>query len=128
MGPIPIIEKCPSASSPSTSPTPLGLPLHDSDRSYAPVAPGDHPSLGNGVLGADPYHPEIVVAANGGSDLIYLPITTRSWLRAWFKPWNSKTTSAGFSSTTHSVKSTARCRSVPSISRAPPSCPRPPSW
>lgn len=34
----------------------LGLPLHNSS-----------------MLGSDPAHPDVVVAANGGSDLIYLP-------------------------------------------------------
>src|SRR5260370_37209997 len=28
---------------------------------------------GNGLIGSDPMHPEVVVAANGGSDLVYLP-------------------------------------------------------
>ncbi len=28
---------------------------------------------GSGMLGSDPRHPDVVVAANGGSDLIYLP-------------------------------------------------------
>jgi hypothetical protein len=44
----------------------LGLPLFD---------PNDnaHPKAGNGVLGADPTKPDLVVATNGGSDLIYLP-------------------------------------------------------
>ena len=35
--------------------------------------PGATPSRGNGLLGADPADPDIVVAGNGGSDLIYLP-------------------------------------------------------
>ncbi len=28
---------------------------------------------GSGILGKDPQHPEVIVAANGGTDLIYLP-------------------------------------------------------
>ena len=32
-----------------------------------------HPKAGNGVLGNDPDKPDLVVATNGGSDLIYLP-------------------------------------------------------
>jgi hypothetical protein len=28
---------------------------------------------GSGMLGSDPLHPEVIVASNGGSDLIYLP-------------------------------------------------------
>src|ERR1035437_5725429 len=31
------------------------------------------PKAGNGVLGQDPAKPDLVVATNGGSDLIYLP-------------------------------------------------------
>jgi hypothetical protein len=34
---------------------------------------GKHPSRGNGVLAEDPSKPQVVVAANGGSDLIYIP-------------------------------------------------------
>src|SRR6201999_915083 len=32
-----------------------------------------HPKAGNGRLGNDPAKPDLVVATNGGSDLIYLP-------------------------------------------------------
>lgn len=34
---------------------------------------GKHPASGSGLLGADPAAPQVIVAANGGSDLIYLP-------------------------------------------------------
>jgi len=34
---------------------------------------GAHPKAGNGLLGQDPAKPDLVVATNGGSDLIYLP-------------------------------------------------------
>jgi hypothetical protein len=34
---------------------------------------GKHPRLGHGVIGKDAAAPSVVVAANGGSDLIYLP-------------------------------------------------------
>jgi Type I phosphodiesterase / nucleotide pyrophosphatase len=51
----------------------LGLPLIDPDDGYAPVAPGQHSKFGNGLIGGDKTNPKIVVAANGGSDLIYLP-------------------------------------------------------
>jgi hypothetical protein len=33
---------------------------------------GDHPSRGNAVLATDPARPQVIVAANGGSDLIYI--------------------------------------------------------
>jgi hypothetical protein len=51
----------------------LGLPLIDPDDGYAPVAAGQHSRAGNGLIGGDKANPKIVVAANGGSDLIYLP-------------------------------------------------------
>jgi hypothetical protein len=47
--------------------------LFDPDKGNAEVKPGFTPSRGNGLLGADPADPDIVVAGNGGSDLIYLP-------------------------------------------------------
>ena len=50
----------------------LDLPLFDSNNN-ASVADGTHPKAGNGLLGADPSKPDLVVATNGGSDLIYLP-------------------------------------------------------
>ena len=43
--------------------TPTGLPIE--------VKEGMHPK-GGALLGADPDHPEIVIASNGGTDLLYL--------------------------------------------------------
>jgi len=37
------------------------------------VADNAHPKAGNGVLGKDPTKPDVVIATNGGSDLIYIP-------------------------------------------------------
>jgi arylsulfatase A-like enzyme len=51
----------------------LGEPLIDPDDHYRAIAPGQHPKFGNGLIGGDKDHPKVVVAANGGSDLIYLP-------------------------------------------------------
>ncbi len=51
----------------------LNLPLFDPNDKNAPVGEGKHPKAGNGVLGQDPAKPDLVVATNGGSDLIYLP-------------------------------------------------------
>ena len=51
----------------------LDLPLFDPNDNNAKVADGDHPKAGNGLLGQDPLKPDLVVATNGGSDLIYLP-------------------------------------------------------
>jgi Type I phosphodiesterase / nucleotide pyrophosphatase len=51
----------------------LDLPLFDPNDKNAPIAANAHPKAGNGVLGKDPAKPDLVVAANGGSDLIYLP-------------------------------------------------------
>src|ERR1700738_3777590 len=52
----------------------LDLPLFDPNDQHARVADNAHPKAGNGVLGQDPAKPGLVVATNGGSDLIYLPI------------------------------------------------------
>ncbi len=51
----------------------LGLPLFDPNAHNALVAENNHPKGGNGLIGNDPIKPDIVVAANGGSDLVYLP-------------------------------------------------------
>jgi arylsulfatase A-like enzyme len=51
----------------------LGLPLSDPNDKNARVADNAHPKAGNGLLGNDPAKPDLVVATNGGSDLIYLP-------------------------------------------------------
>jgi arylsulfatase A-like enzyme len=51
----------------------LDLPLFDPNDKNAAVKDGAHPKAGNGVLGKDPTKPDLVVASNGGSDLIYLP-------------------------------------------------------
>src|SRR4051794_31043527 len=51
----------------------LDLPLFDPNDKNAAVPAGKHPKAGNGVLGKDPTKPDLVVATNGGSDLIYLP-------------------------------------------------------
>ena len=51
----------------------LDLPLFDPNDKNAPVAENKRPKAGNGLLGKDPTKPDLVVATNGGSDLIYLP-------------------------------------------------------
>ncbi|MBM7483282.1 MULTISPECIES: alkaline phosphatase family protein [Bradyrhizobium] len=51
----------------------LDLPLFDPNDKNAKVEGNKHPKAGNGVLGKDPEKPDLVVATNGGSDLIYLP-------------------------------------------------------
>jgi hypothetical protein len=54
----------------------LALPVSDPDHDDSVVHPdleGKHPSLGNGLIGYDATKPDVVVAANGGSDLVYLP-------------------------------------------------------
>jgi hypothetical protein len=51
----------------------LNLPLIDPDNNYQTVAPGQHTKNGNGLIGGDADKPKVVVAANGGSDLIYIP-------------------------------------------------------
>ena len=51
----------------------LDLPLFDPNDKNAAVADNTYPKAGNGLLGKDPAKPDLVVATNGGSDLIYLP-------------------------------------------------------
>src|SRR4051812_22427942 len=51
----------------------LDLPLFDPNDKNARVADKAHPKAGNGVLGKDPTKPDLVIATNGGSDLIYIP-------------------------------------------------------
>src|SRR3954449_8431288 len=51
----------------------LTLPLFDPNDKNAAVAADAHPKAGNGVLGKDPTKPEVVIATNGGSDLVYIP-------------------------------------------------------
>jgi hypothetical protein len=53
----------------------LGLPVFDPDAKVAPIefSAGQHTSKANGLIGADPASPEVVIASNGGSDLVYLP-------------------------------------------------------
>lgn len=51
----------------------LNLPLFDPNDKNAAVADGAHPKAGNGVLGKDPTKPDVVIATNGGSDLVYIP-------------------------------------------------------
>ncbi len=51
----------------------LDMPLHDPDANERLLGRDEHPSRANGLIGADPRRPDVVVAANGGSDLVYLP-------------------------------------------------------
>jgi arylsulfatase A-like enzyme len=51
----------------------LDLPLFHPNTNNSPVAANGYPKSGNALIGNDPNKPDIVIAANGGSDLIYLP-------------------------------------------------------
>ena len=53
----------------------LNLPLFDPDTKAAPIdfGAGQHTSKANGLIGKDPKAPDVVIAANGGIDLVYLP-------------------------------------------------------
>ena len=63
----------------------LGLPLHNPDGSLVSPGQGAHPTTvgaikNSGTLGANPQAPEIVLGANGGSELIWLPTAkARDW-------------------------------------------------
>jgi hypothetical protein len=49
------------------------MPLIDPDDGYKTIPEGQHTKLANGLIGGDKNNPKVVVAANGGSDLIYVP-------------------------------------------------------
>lgn len=51
----------------------LGMTLFDPDNKNAAVPVGHFPARGNGLIGSDAGNPSVIVAANGGSDLVYLP-------------------------------------------------------
>jgi hypothetical protein len=51
----------------------LDMPLIDPDDGYKTIADGQHTKNGNGLIGGDRSNPKVVVAANGGSDLVYIP-------------------------------------------------------
>lgn len=51
----------------------LSMQVFDPLKGSKPVAETEHPSWGSALIGRDAKRPQIVVAANGGSDLIYLP-------------------------------------------------------
>ena len=59
----------------------LGLGLFDPSDGNRKVDAGNHPKTGSGILARDPEHALAVVAANGGSDLIYLPTRDRALAR-----------------------------------------------
>jgi hypothetical protein len=56
----------------------LDLPLFDPDNKNARMAENAAPRAGNGLIGQNPAKPDVVIAANGGSDLIYLPSLNRN--------------------------------------------------
>lgn len=57
----------------------LGLKLYDPDQAGIEITPGQAPIFGNGLIG-DAANPSVIVAANGGSDLIYIPSHDRAVL------------------------------------------------
>jgi hypothetical protein len=59
----------------------LGLSLFDPDAQGAKIGPDSYPSRANGLIGTDPAKPDVVVAANGGSDLVYLPTGDKALAR-----------------------------------------------
>ncbi|HVY87869.1 MAG TPA: alkaline phosphatase family protein [Hyphomonadaceae bacterium] len=50
----------------------LNLPLWKADGTPWPMS-GPQPTSANGLIGADPKTPQMVIVANGGAELIYLP-------------------------------------------------------
>jgi arylsulfatase A-like enzyme len=56
----------------------LGLPLFDPDNKNVRRSEERATPRGNGLIGQNPETPDVVVAANGGSDLIYVPSKDRA--------------------------------------------------
>ena len=56
----------------------LGMNLYDPDAKSAALDTGKFGVRGNGLIGPDPAKPLVVVASNGGSDLVYLPTGDRA--------------------------------------------------
>ena len=50
----------------------LGLPLRDVKGAELDPAHGGHPGGGSALIGKDAAHPDIVIGANGGADLLWL--------------------------------------------------------
>jgi len=59
----------------------LNLPVIDPDDGYKTLGEGQHTKFGNAFVGGDRKNPRIVVAVNGGSDLIYIPDGDKSVAR-----------------------------------------------
>lgn len=51
----------------------LNLPSFDLNDKNAQILAERHPKSGNAAIGEDPAKPDVIVAANGGSDLVYIP-------------------------------------------------------
>jgi arylsulfatase A-like enzyme len=63
----------------------LKLPLSDpddGDKGVHPDLEGKHSSRASGLIGYDTSHPDVVIAANGGSDLVYFPQSNAADLAA----------------------------------------------
>ncbi len=54
-----------------------GAPVLDPTDSDNPIAAGQHPKVGSAIIGKNPARPDYVIAANGGSDLVYVPSGNR---------------------------------------------------
>ena len=50
----------------------LQLPIHDPDKNNAPIDPTQGKFSKNALIGKDPEQPGVMVAGNGGSDLLYV--------------------------------------------------------
>jgi arylsulfatase A-like enzyme len=58
--------------------TALNLPLWDPGKDNARVGEGQHPHDASGYIGDNPAAPQLIVAANGGSDFVYVPSGDRA--------------------------------------------------
>jgi arylsulfatase A-like enzyme len=51
----------------------LQMPLWEHGATMKRMDPGMSPAGSNGIIGEDPFDPDVFIAANGGSELVYLP-------------------------------------------------------
>lgn len=106
----------------------LGLPLLDPDAKGAEVKADSFPIRANGLIGPDPLHPELVVATNGGSDLVYVPNGDKTLAKRTVEALSRHDYVSGMFVSDALGPIPARCRCRPSPSTGPRSRRCRPSW
>jgi hypothetical protein len=98
----------------------LELPMYDPDDKNKVVEARKHPSRGNGLIGSDPEKPSIVVASNGGSNLVYVPDKDTARTGKIIEALLAQDYVSGLFADETLGPLRARCRSLPSTCRAKP--------